>query len=275
MKKLILLIGLFLSVILFVNTEVFAQGNLISAKEIAKIMGDDNVVLVSTRKSGDYAKVHIKDAVNVDLTTLYKSGDIKGILKSPEEISKELGAKGINKDKTIIIYDNGKGINAGRLYWILEYLGCKDVKILDGHMKAWRTAKKPVTKYPTKIKEVTFTPSLDKKIIATYDYVKSNLNNPKVMIVDVQSKKEFDEGHIDGAKNFEYKNIINEESGKLKSPEEITELLKGAGITPDKEIILYCATSARAGILFMAMTSELDYPNVKVYDGAWNEWKTK
>ena len=275
MRKFILFVGLCLSIILFVNTEIFAQGNLISAKETAKIMGDDNVVLVSTRKSSDYAKVHIKDAVNVDLTTLYKSGDIKGIMKSPEEISKELGAKGINKDKTIIIYDNGKGINAGRLYWILEYLGCKDVKIIDGHMKAWRTAKKPVTKYPTKIKEVTFTPLLDKKIITTYDYVKSNLNNPKVVIVDVQSKKEYDEGHIDGAINFEYKNIINEEPGTLKSKEEITELLKGAGITPDKEIILYCATSARAGILFMAMTSILDYPNVKVYEGAWNEWKTK
>ena len=275
MRKFILFVGLCLSIILFVNTEIFAQGNLISAKETAKIMGDDNVVLVSTRKSSDYAKVHIKDAVNVDLTTLYKSGDIKGIMKSPEEISKELGAKGINKDKTIIIYDNGKGINAGRLYWILEYLGCKDVKIIDGHMKAWRTAKKPVTKYPTKIKEVTFTPLLDKKIITTYDYVKSSLNNPKVVIVDVQSKKEYDEGHIDGAINFEYKNIINEEPGTLKSPEEITELLKGAGITPDKEIILYCATSARAGILFMAMTSILDYPNVKVYEGAWNEWKTK
>ncbi len=275
MKKLILLIGLFLSVILFVNTEIFAQGNLISAKETAKIMGDDNVVLVSTRKTSDYAKVHIKDAVNVDLKTLYKSGDIKGIMKSPEEISKELGAKGIDKDKTIIIYDNGKNINSGRLYWILKYLGFKDVKILDGHMKAWRAAKKPVTKYPTKIKEVTFTPSPDEKILVTYEYVKSNLNNPKVVIVDVQSKKEFDEGHIDGAINFEYKNIINEEPGTLKSPEEITELLKGAGITPDKEIILYCATSARTGIVFMAMTSMLDYPNVKVYDGAWNEWKTK
>ena len=275
MSKIKLLVGLFLSIVLLFNTESFAQGDLISAKETAKIIGNDNVVLVSTRKTSDYAKVHIKDAVNVDLTTLYKSGDIKGILKSPEEISKELGAKGIDKDKTIIIYDNGKGVNAGRLYWILKYLGCKDVKILDGHMKAWRVAKKPVTKYPTEIKEVTFTPSPDGKILATYEYVKSNLKNPKVVIVDVQSKKEYDEGHIDGAINFEYKNIINEEPSTLKSPEEITVLLKGAGITPDKEIILYCATSARAGIVFMALTSMLDYPNVKIYDGAWNEWKTK
>ena len=274
MKKLIL-IGLFLSAIFLFTTNTFSQSNLISAKETAKIMNDDNVVLVSTRKSADYAKVHIKDAVNIDLLALCEPGDIKGILKSPEEISKELGAKGINKDKKIIIYDNGKNVNAGRLYWILEYLGFKDVKILDGHMKAWRAARKPVTKYPTKFTPVTCSPSLNKDIIVDYNYVKGNLKNPKVIIIDVQSQKEFDEGHIPNAINFEYKNIVNEEPGTLKSKEEIIELFKGAGITPDKEIILYCATSARAGIVFMAMTSMLDYPNVKVYDGAWNEWKTK
>ena len=274
MKKLIL-IGLFLSAIFLFNTSAISQSNLISAKETAKIMNDDNVVLVSTRKASDYTKVHIKDAVNVDVLSLCETGDIKGILKSPEEISKILGEKGINKDKKIIIYDNGKNINAGRLYWILEYLGFKDVKILDGHMKAWRAARKPVTKYPTKITAVTCTPSLNKDIIVDYNYVKANLNNPKVIIVDVQNQKEFDEGHIQNAKHFEHKNIIVEESGTLKSPEEIAKLLTEAGITPDKEVILYCTTSARAGIVFMAMVSILDYPNVKIYEGAYNEWKTK
>jgi len=274
MKKLIL-IGLFLSAIFLFNTNIFAQSNLISAKETAKIMKDDNVVLVSTRKASDYAKVHITDAVNVDILSLCKSGDIKGILKSPEEISKILGEKGINKDKKIIIYDNGKNVNAGRLYWILKYLGFKDVKILDGHMKAWRSARKPVTKYATKINPVTCSPAVNKEIIVDYNYVKANLKNPKVIIVDVQSQKEFDEGHIPNAKNFEYKNIVVEETGTLKSPEEISKLFTEAGITPDKEVILYCATSARAGIVFMAMESILDYPNVKIYDGAYNEWKTK
>ncbi|MCD4772591.1 MAG: sulfurtransferase [Bacteroidales bacterium] len=274
MKKL-LLIGLFLSSIFLFTTNTFSQGNLISAKETAKIMKDDNVVLVSTRKAADYAKVHITDAVNIDITTLCKEGDVKGILKSPEELSKELGAKGLNADKKIIIYDNGKNVNAGRLYWILEYLGFKDVKILDGHMKAWRAARKKVTKFVTKITPVTCSSTLNKDIITDYKYVKTNINNPKVVIVDVRSQKEYDEGHITNAKNFEYKNIVVEDKGTLKSVQEIEELFNEAGLTADKEIILYCATSARAGIVFLAMKSLLKYPNVKIYDGAYNEWKTK
>jgi len=274
MKKL-LLIGLFLSSIFLFTTNTFSQGNLISAKETAKIMKDDNVVLVSTRKATDYAKVHIIDAVNVDVLTLCKEGDIKGLLKTPEEIAKILGEKGLNADKKIIIYDNGKNVNAGRLYWIMDYLGFKDVKIMDGHMKAWRAARKKVTKFVTKETPAICTPTVNKNIFADYAYVKANLNNPKVIIVDVRAQKEFDEGHIANAKNFEYKNIIVEEKGTLKQAVDIETLFDEAGLKADKEIILYCATSARAGIVYLAMKSLLKYPNVKVYDGAYNEWKTK
>jgi len=37
-------------------------------------------------------------------------------------------------------------------------------------------------------------------------------------------------------------------------------------------VILYCETGIRAGIVYMALTSMLEYPNVSVYDGALMEW---
>ena len=58
----------------------------------------------------------------------------------------------------------------------------------------------------------------------------------------------------------------------MKSIEELEGLLKKAAITKDKEVILYCETSVRAGIVYMAMTSMLDYQKVRVYDGAIYEW---
>jgi len=275
MKKIFLAIVLIASIVLFNSNVAYAQGDLISTKETGKIMADANVIIVSTRKPVDYAKVHVKDAVNVDILTLCKDGEPKGILKSPADIAKILGSKGIGMNKKVIIYDNGKNINAGRLYWILKYLGYKDVKIMNGHMKAWRAARKPVTKIATKKPEVAVTPVVNKKIYISYADLKAKLKNPKVVVVDVQSAKEYGEGHIPGSINFEYKKIINEEPGTLKSAEAMASSLKAAGITSDKEIILYCATSARAGVVYMALTSILNYPNVKIYDGGWNEWKTK
>ncbi|WP_226883659.1 sulfurtransferase [Allocoleopsis franciscana] len=49
-------------------------------------------------------------------------------------------------------------------------------------------------------------------------------------------------------------------------------LYDGKGITPDKEIITYCAVGARAGHIWFVLKYLLGYPNVRNYDGSWNEW---
>ncbi len=257
-----------LLLIIFVNVS-FAQ-DLISAAEAKKLANSKTTVLVSTRTAADYAKVHIRNAVNVSIDALASTTDPKGILKSPAELVTILGEKGIIPTKKIIIYDTGSNKGAGRLYWILKYLGFNDVKVLDGHMQGWRTVRGPVTNAATKATTVTFTPKVNSKIFADKAYVKSKISS--AVVVDVRDDTEWGEGHINGAKHFEYKKVLAD-GGKLKSKAELEALFNGAGITKNKEIILYCATSVRAGIIYLALTSVLEYPNVKVYDGAYNEWK--
>jgi thiosulfate/3-mercaptopyruvate sulfurtransferase len=264
MKKLI-----FLSLFIVFSANLFAQ-DMISAAEAKKLVDNKNTVIVSTRPAEDYAKVHIKNAVHINVDDLASTTDPKGVLKSVAELAKLLGAKGIDPAKKIIIYDTGSNKSAGRLYWILKYLGFADVKVLNGHINGWRAARGPVTNAASPINAVTFTPNVNAKIFADIKYVKSKLN--AAAIVDVRDNTEIAEGIIPGAIHFEYKNVINED-GTLKSKEELEKLFNAAGITKNKEVILYCATSVRAGIVFLALTNVLEYPNVKVYDGAYNEWK--
>ena len=93
------------------------------------------------------------------------------------------------------------------------------------------------------------------------------------MLVDVRPPDETATGIIDGAIEFEFSKVLNAEM--LKSKDELVSVFNAAGMTKDKEIILYCATSVRAGIVFLALKSILEYPNVKIYEAAYNEWKTK
>ena len=109
--------------------------------------------------------------------------------------------------------------------------------------------------------------------------MKAHKDDANVVLVDVRSKDEYDgksgaierKGRIPGAVHFEYNNVFNED-GTLKSKSDIEKLTKEVGITADKDIILYCETSVRAGIVYMALTSVLEFPKVKVYDGAYYEW---
>ena len=255
----------------------FAQ-DIISVKEFLKIKKDPNVVLVSARKPADYKKVHIAGAININHKDLYKAAP-KSTLKSNAEIAKILGEKGISNTNTIVLYDNGSGKYSGRIYWILKHLGAKNVKLLDGHMKAWRMARKPVTKNPAKRKATSFAVNLNKSAIASIAQVKKASNSAAAVIVDVRSADEYTgikesklpKGHIPSAINLEFKKVMTSKS-KLKSKEELKALFTTAGITKDKEVILYCESSVRAGIVYLALKSALDYPNVKVYDGALFEW---
>jgi len=255
--------------------------DIIKANELAKIIKNDNVVVVSTRTAADYKKVHITGAVHLSHSALYKDGPVKNMLNSPQEIAKTLGAAGISESKTIVLYDDGTGKYAGRLYWILSYIGAKDVKILDGHMKAWRAARKPVTKNPSNVKAATFTPKVNKAYLSDMNEVKSSAGSTSVAIIDARSAAEFAgqaettlrKGHIPGSINLEYTNMLNARS-ELKSNEELQKIFSAAGITKDKKVILYCESGVRAGIMFFALKSALKYPNVKIYDGAYSEWQS-
>jgi thiosulfate/3-mercaptopyruvate sulfurtransferase len=265
MKRLISIAVVFI----FAATSINAQC-LISAKDLAVKMKDKNVVVVSAEKAANYNKVHIKGAINVPYNTLNSSS--AGKLKSSTAIAGILGKKGISNTNTIVVYDEGKGKYAGRLYWVLKYLGAKDVKVLNGGMVAWKSARKPITKVPSTRKATTFKAAVNSAYIAKMSDVKSG----NYVIVDVRSPEEFNGskegslGHIPGAINFPFTKVLS--SGKLKSKADLAAAFKAKGITSSKKVIVYCKTSVRAGIVFLALKSILNYPTVKVYDGALNEW---
>ena len=276
MKTKIKGLGLFLT-LLFLGTSLVTGSDLISAKELAKIMKDKNTIIVSCRTAADYKQVHLPGAVNVPHLEMYSEPVANGYLKSVAEIATYLGSKGISESKTIVLYDAGSGKFSGRVYWILKYLGATNVKILDGQMKGWRAARKPVTKAPASVKAVTFTANVQKNLVATIAQVKAT----KGVIVDVRSPEEYNgtdegtikKGHIPNAVHFEFSQVMTDAS-IMKSPDELAKLFKDKGITPDKEVILYCKTSVRAGIVFLALTDMLNYKNVKVYDEAFIGWQS-
>ncbi|MDA3838947.1 MAG: sulfurtransferase [Candidatus Delongbacteria bacterium] len=267
-------------IILLIGTQFLFSG-VISAKDAAKLVKKDKAILVSARPVGDYVKKHAKGAVHVDLDTFYKTEGVKAMLKSPDEIAKVLGEQGITSDKKIIVY-GGSNNPSGRLYWVLKYMGAKDVDILDGNIKGWKKARKPLTNKKTEVEAAEFKPAVQADLYADMSYVKSKLKDANTVIVDVRTDDEYNgkekdnenvkrKGHIEGAVHFENKNVFNDDD-TVKSKDEIIAAAKAAGITPDKEVILYCASSVRAGIVFVALKDVAEFPNVKVYDGAYWEW---
>ncbi len=271
--KNIILLGL----VLFVVSAVNAQ-DIISVAELSKISKNSDVIVVYAGAEDDF-KVHITGAVSVPHTSLCNDTPVRGLIKPTAEMAKILGTAGISSDKTIVVYDEGSGKYAGRMYWILKYLGAENVKMLDGNLTAWKSGRKPVTGAPTKVVAATFTAKPQAAYLAKMDEVKTAIGNSAYVLVDARTPEEFAgkaetelrKGHIPGAVNINYETVLDSK-GMLKPNAELKTLFESKGVTSDKTVIAFCETSVRAGIVFLALKG-LGYSKVKVYDGAYLEWQ--
>ncbi len=270
--------GSILSILIFIAAAVSAQTDIISAQELMDLKkNSDDLVVLDVNKRKNYDAAHIKDALFVDHNDLYKKGDISGLIESPRVLAAFFGKLGITKTTPVVVTDDGSQKYNARVYWILKYLGAENVKLLHKDMGDWRKARVPLTSTPGKATPATFTASVNPAILAELDYVKANKDKGNVVLVDCRTADEYSgaasnsDGHIPGAININYVDLLTE-NGAFKSAAELTAIAKKHGITPDKELILYCRTSVRATPSFVAFKNILGYKNVKVYDGAYLEW---
>jgi len=78
-------------------------------------------------------------------------------------------------------------------------------------------------------------------------------------------------GHIPGASNIPWAQAVNED-GTFKSAEELAALYGPKGVTPDKDVVVYCRIAERSSHSWFVLKYLLGFENVRNYDGSWTEW---
>jgi thiosulfate/3-mercaptopyruvate sulfurtransferase len=58
----------------------------------------------------------------------------------------------------------------------------------------------------------------------------------------------------------------------FKPDEKIRRIVQKIGASPDKTIIVYCATGRESTSLFLLFMWYLNYPTVMNYEGSFTEW---
>lgn len=266
---------------LFILPTVFGQVDIISAKEYKTLVKQDkNVITVHAGKAKNYKKNHIKGSILVSYKKTDKESEIKGLMMDADKLAEFFGKSGISDKNTIVLYDNGSQKYSSRMYWLLKYLGAPHVKILHKDKDQWRKERLMLTATPTKGKSTTFTANVNSDILAVMADVEKSISDANIMVVDNRKADEYNgtaekaNGHIEGAININYEDLLTE-SKTFKSKEELQAIATKAGLSPDKTIIFYCITSIRGAVGYVAFKNILEYPNVKLYDGAEQEWITK
>jgi thiosulfate/3-mercaptopyruvate sulfurtransferase len=250
---------------------------LITPKDLAKELGNPNLVIIDARSYKEYSQGHIPGAVNLDLFAYHWFDTSKKGLEIFNEQSRTiLSFVGVTSQKKVVFYDDISGMLAARGVWLLMYFSHQNVFLLDGGIKKWQADALPLETKTNGYKPEKFDGKENPNVLADYEHVSKNIN--RLVLIDARSKEEFDgtvirgarRGHIPSAKNIDF-NLNISQDGTLKDTKSLDDLYK---IPKDAEIVTYCQGAYRAANSFLAL-KKLGFENVKVYLGSWGEWSNR
>ncbi|ANB58486.1 rhodanese-like domain protein [Anoxybacillus sp. B7M1] len=235
----------------------------------------------SSRGINEYIQSHIPGALYFDLERdlsgpVHEHGG-RHPLPEFDELIEKLSAAGIDRDTTVVAYDDQDGAMAARFWWLLRYLGHERVYVLDGGYTRWKEAGYPITEEVVVFPKRTFIPAYQPSLLATTEDVRRASEQASAILVDSREPKRYlgiEEpidrmaGHIPGAKNCFWKDALTSE-GYWKKPHE--QAARFASISKDEKIIVYCGSGVTACPNVLAL-SEAGYTNVQLYVGSFSDW---
>jgi thiosulfate/3-mercaptopyruvate sulfurtransferase len=182
-----------------------------------------------------------------------------------------------------VAYDDAGGsLAAGRLWWMLRWLGHDCAAVLDGGWSKWIEEGRPVRSGRESRITRDFIPLPHAEKIVSADQVEIMRLDPEYRVIDVRAPERYRgelepidpvAGHIPGAVSVPYTGNMTLE-GTFLPPEELRELYDGIlGEVPAEKVAFYCGSGVTSvhGILAMLHAG---YREPKLYVGSWSEWIT-
>jgi thiosulfate/3-mercaptopyruvate sulfurtransferase len=268
---------------------------LVSTEWVAANLDDPNIRIAESDEDVLlYDTGHVPGAVKVDWQGDLQDPVIRDFI-GPEKFAELMSRLGIANDTTVILYGDKNNWWAAYAYWFFRLNGHERLKLMDGGRQKWIAEGRPLTQdvpsYPPTSYRVT---RLNREIRAFLSDVLEHLGGPGAAelpagraLVDVRSPAEYRGellhmadypqegalrgGHIPFARSIPWAQAANPD-GTFKSTEELRALYEGQGVTPDKDVVVYCRIGERSSHTWFVLQELLGYPKVRNYDGSWTEW---
>lgn len=258
---------------------------LVDTQWLSQHLDDPNIAIIEMDMNSEaYDNGHIPGSIFWNAFALTKP-DLS-INLDKQAVEEFLAHSGITNNTTVIAVNGSFIATSGLIFWLLKLFGHSDVRILNGGRQKWVEEDYPLTTKATVIEPASYqAKTLDESLRISLEEVKQSLNQDDCLLLDVRTPQEYcgeifmmeppkeneRGGHIPGAINLNYQQFHNND-GTFKSAAELKAIFAEQGATADRFIIPYCAVGARSGHTWFILKYLLDYPQVKNYDGSWNEW---
>ncbi|MFK7829248.1 MAG: sulfurtransferase [Congregibacter sp.] len=198
-------------------------------------------------------------------------------LPASTDFAGKLAAMGIDRDTTVLLYDDSRFVFAARCWWMMRALGFRTPLLLNGGYSAWLEAGGvPQLSAPSAVPyAVADVPAQWPMCCDRHQLVA--LQAEGACLVDAREAVRYRgehepidpvAGHIPGAQNLPWQGLSGE-NGKLL---EVSVLQSSWGELADaRPLIVYCGSgvSACVNIFSLAVIGRED---VWLYGGSWSDW---
>lgn len=231
-----------------------------------------------------YGEGHIPGAVFLhcdrDLSGAQTGRNGRHPLPERERLAATLGACGIGPDTQVVVYDDAQGMIAGRLWWLLRWLGHDRVAVLDGGLQAWQAAGGALASAVPAPAPADFPLRNESCGVVNAATVIAGLGASGSLVVDARSPDRFRGenetidpvgGHIPGAVNRFFRDNLAAD-GRFKPAAQLrTEWLARLAGTGAEAVVHQCGSGVSAchNLLAMEIAGLL---GSRLYAGSWSEW---
>lgn len=230
-----------------------------------------------------YAEGHLPGAfflhLDRDLSSPMTGNNGRHPLPDVSLLAGKLGLAGVTRKAQVIVYDDAGGMIAGRLWWLLRWLGHDKVALLDGGIGQWLKEGRPLSKEPASSLPVVFAVN-QRDWVVTADAVLANIDEGEFCVVDARSPDRYRGenetldplgGHIPGALNRFFRDNLNAE-GLFRSAAELrNEFLTLLGDFSPAQAVMQCGSGVSACHNLLAMEIA-GLHGARLYAGSWSEW---
>ena len=268
---------------------------LISSPQLKALLGQPDVLIVDCRHdlmkasfgSDAYAQSRIPGAIFIDvekqLAGKHTGQNGRHPLPEREAFRAFAANQGVGASTQVVVYDSQSGQSAGRLWWMLRWIGHEAVAVLDGGWAGWSAAGYPIeTGTPSRsapqpiaaAESVDLTPTVDVKDVI------ENLDSHVYTLIDARAGARYRgetepldpvAGHIPGALNRPFQENLQAD-GLFKPAsvlkQEFSTLL---GSVDPERVVHQCGSGISACHNLLAM-EHAGLPGSRLYPGSWSEW---
>jgi thiosulfate/3-mercaptopyruvate sulfurtransferase len=265
--------------------KVTQQYPLIVQPEIVRdLLENPDTLIIDVAQPEQYNELHIEGAINLPYTEfVVKQAAMEGAIVEDSKIIEMFSKAGIDRERPIFIYDATNNARASRLLWTLHVFNHANASIIDGAINYWKHKGYPVSQTPHTGKQSEYAIEYGRNAMADKNHVFNEMLAPtQTVLFDVRTVAEYEgkkvvgsakrAGHIPGAKNLFWKEMFYEDDFcRIKSKEEILDILTAHDVTVEDKMIVYCQSHLRSSHSYVVLKS-IGVPDVLGYAGSWSEW---